>query len=536
MSAASRRLAIGWPAIAVCLLAFGAFHWWSAPRGGDYWWPDSSRHMLNGVFVRDALRALPFAHPMEWAQNYYDQYPALTIGFYPPGFAALLGTTFLVAGATHAVAQAFLTLSFLLLALSTGFIARSQGGTSSGVIAGALMLTTPELLLWSRQIQPEVPALALAASAVAFALSPRLSSHRVTPWAAVVLFVAALYCKQTAIVLAPMLAWALWPAGNGPAQAARRLLTLGAFAALLLIPLAMLQLSFGAENLRNLGSVPDAPYTLEELGNWTWYGARLAAIGGWPLLLGASAGVVLFFEKQRGERNYGVLLVSLALAIYAVFSAISIKEQRHIVPILVPLVLLAGAGLGRLVEARPAAWLAAAALFGWSALALSSTAPRLEGFEDAARWVAQAKGRPCRVLVHAKQDGNFITDLRLLDPSRRCTVLRSDKLLFNVAVRREFGLTEQALTPEGLGRAYYEFGVSYVIVDPLFWNDLGNSRMLVATMASGKFVHRAQIPLRVAEPGHASKQRSTIEIFENVGPVSANPSRLRARASFGARR
>jgi len=46
---------------------------------GDFWWSDSSRHALNGAFVKDFITAMPWHEPKAWAIDYYLQYPSLTI-------------------------------------------------------------------------------------------------------------------------------------------------------------------------------------------------------------------------------------------------------------------------------------------------------------------------------------------------------------------------------------------------------------------------------------------------------------------------
>lgn len=522
-------------ALVLVLVIIGLMHWWSAPRGGDYWWPDSPRHMLNAVFVKDTLIALPLKSPMAWAEAYYDQYPALTIGFYPPGFATALGIIFVAVGTSHPVAQAFVTISFLLLALTTALVARSRGGTAGSLIAGALLLTAPELLIWSRQIQPEVPAIALAMSGVALAMLGARRSSLMIPLLATATFVAALYFKQTVIVLAPLLVWAMLPEEPGRLRTlVRRYLTTGGIGVLLLVPLVAFQLKFGSENLRSVQGIPDAPHQLWELQNWAWYARHLDDIAGWPLMVATGVGVVvLLFGKDMRDRVLTYLLIGLILLIYILFSFIALKEQRHIQPILIPMALLGGLGIGRLLQATRMFWIGATAVVVWVAIGtLTFSAPRIMGPEAAAAWIAHSGRVPCTTLIHAHQNGNFITNLRLLDPKRQCTVLRSDKILFNVTIRRGMGISEQSLNPQDLRRLFFDLGVSYVVMDPKFWDDLSNSRMLVSTVRSGDFVKRMQFPLRIAGPRLPIEEQSTIEIYENVGPVRDHPLRFRVKPSI----
>jgi hypothetical protein len=523
--------------LSACLVILGLIglvHWWSAPRNGEYWWPDSSRHMLNAVFVKDALVAFPRKNPMAWAEAYYDQYPGLTIGFYPPGFAGLLGILFLATGASHAVAQAFLTSALLLLALSTAIHAKSMVGAPGGVVAATLLLTAPELLTWSRQVQPEVPAMMLAMSAVALARIAISRKSLMLSLSAAAIFVGALYCKQTVIVLSPLMAWAIWPRETARANALRWGLMHAAFAGLLFVPLGVFQLQFGRENLRSIQGIPDIPHQVWEFENWTWYASHLVNIAGWPLIIATGIGMaMLICRRDRHDKVYAYVLIVLFLWIYAVFSIIALKEQRHILPILLPMSLFAGLGIGRLLQATRVGWAGAAALMTWATInAYGFTPPRTTGPEAAAAWIIQVAPHNCTVLVHAAQDGSFITNIRISDVERRCTVLRSDKLLFEVTIRRELGISERSLRPEDLRALFFELGVRYVVIDPSFWDDLSNSRMLVSTVQSSGFVKHVQFPLTTAAPGQQPKERSTIEIYENIQSVSESPMKLRVKPSL----
>src|SRR5882762_5349157 len=77
-----------------------------APTGDAFSWPDSPRHALNGAFVLDLVRDHPFRHPTTYALNYYAQYPALTILFYPPLFYVLLAVFYALFGVSQTAALA----------------------------------------------------------------------------------------------------------------------------------------------------------------------------------------------------------------------------------------------------------------------------------------------------------------------------------------------------------------------------------------------------------------------------------------------
>lgn len=96
------------------LLAITMGMYFDLPRRGDIDWPDASRHALNGAFVLDFIQQLPWRHPIEFAYDYYRQWPALTILFYPPLYYGILAVVYAVFGVSEA--SALLTeLAFLFL-------------------------------------------------------------------------------------------------------------------------------------------------------------------------------------------------------------------------------------------------------------------------------------------------------------------------------------------------------------------------------------------------------------------------------------
>ena len=110
-------------------------------------------HTFNGVFLYDFFRDREFSHPFEWAVRYFDQYPAITLGFYPPGFAILLMPFYWVLGPNQAAAQALMASASFALGAGTLQLARQCGWDFATALAASVVLVTfPEMLLWERQI------------------------------------------------------------------------------------------------------------------------------------------------------------------------------------------------------------------------------------------------------------------------------------------------------------------------------------------------------------------------------------------------
>lgn len=66
---------------------------------------DEAQHAVTGLFVAHALHDLPLRHPVQYANTYYAQYPAVAILHWPPLFYLFEGASFILFGATAASAR-----------------------------------------------------------------------------------------------------------------------------------------------------------------------------------------------------------------------------------------------------------------------------------------------------------------------------------------------------------------------------------------------------------------------------------------------
>ena len=83
---------------------------------------------------------------------------------------------------------------------------RTATGPLAATGAGLLLLGTPEVLLWSREVVMDVPCMAFLLLAAAALLRYQVTKRSRTLLMAVLLTLAAVYTKQTAIFVAPAFA------------------------------------------------------------------------------------------------------------------------------------------------------------------------------------------------------------------------------------------------------------------------------------------------------------------------------------------
>ncbi len=502
----------------------------SAPRDGDFFWSDAPRHALNGIFLKDALAALPWRDPMGFAAQYYLQYPALTILFYPPLFYIVSIPAFALFGVSHGVALGVVLAHAVALVVGMHLLARRYMHPAIALPIALLAMAAPGIALWGRQPMLEIPSMAFAVWAMLL-LRRYVDSDRLWHLSlGLLLMLCAVYTKFSAIFL--VLAADLMRLSADPRGMLTRprhwFAALGF--ALALVPGILLTLRFGSANLQSLSSIPDAPVAKWTIEGWTWYARALPELLGWPLLLVAAAGLLVMLLPGWGqagrERRADRALVFGWLGIgYLFFSYIDLKEARHATLILPPLLLAAGIAVNRVLpvprRGSIAAGLLLAATVGWTAA--FAPVPYFAGYREAAAWIGQHAPPGAVVVFSGKRDGSFVFNMRANAAQRPdIFTVRADKLLLRIAVRRTIGVTQNQMAEAEIGALLDRIGASYVVAQPDFWTDLEAMRRFQAVLHSDQFVEVARFPVRTTTP----EDDRELVIFRNRHEVAPAGSRL----------
>lgn len=496
-----------------------------APHGGAFYWSDAPRHALNGVFVMDLLREMPLDDPAGYAYRYYAQYPALTILFYPPLFYAVSAPFYALFGVSHETALLVVALHYLAFGLGCWRLARFWFDQIGALTFAALMLLLPEVAFWGRQVMLEVPAFAfLIWSAVAFVAHWR-SDRPVYLYLTAALLVLAMYTKISvafvglvyAILLLHRNGWALLRRGHVWAVLLLSVISL--------LPLIVLTLKFGQANVQSVSGVADSVASRTAIAGWVWYLRQMPLQAGWPLLMVAAFGVVwALVRKGRVPLAQAWTFWGLWLVLgYVFYSLIDLKEARHSVYILPALVFAAVA----VVQAWAPVMVARLALLTLVAATAFITALwrpvyYVDGYAQVVDEIARRAPRDSVVMFSGYRDGSFTFNLRAREDRRDLSVLRADKVLLSVAVRRELGVEDKGLSEEEISRVINTSGVHYVVMQPGFWTDLEAMRRFERVLATSQFEEVARI---VTPANHRAHERELV-IYRNLGPVSPKPDKL----------
>lgn len=467
---------------------------------------------------------LPLSHPQQWAIDYYLHYPALTILFYPPVFALSEAAVFSVFGVSQCAAVLTVVGFSASLAAGSYCLARRWVPPAQACAVALLLIGLPEVARWARQSMTDVPAFSfLVWSAYLFARY-RESRSPAKLYGALFLFLIGLYTKQSIIFFLPVAVVTLWLERGRKLLRDRHFWIGGILLVIGLVPLVLMTLKFGQGNIQSVEGIQDARVSRLALAGWLYYFQLLPRQVGWvPVIVaGAYCSIAAFRKDWRPAFPEFSLLVLWFVVGYLFFSAVDLKDPRLDIFILLPLPAFAIFLFHRSLRGPWASLFAlvfAMACFIYTLVA--APVPKIDGYEEAAAWIEHNAPLDATVVFSGARDGSFIFDLRALDKDRRHTIIRADKLLLRISIRRELGVEQKNVSVADVVDMLNRYGVAYIVAERDFWTDLKAMAVLQETLGSSGFeeVHRVQVT------GNVPHNDKELRIYRNLGPLAAPPEK-----------
>jgi 4-amino-4-deoxy-L-arabinose transferase-like glycosyltransferase len=506
-----------WPP-ALVLGGLAAMHLCFSPVGEPFKNGDETRHVMTGVFVRDALTDLPASasDPRGYASRYYLQYPALGIIIWPPFFYLVEGVAMWAFGTSYLVAR-LVAYAFALVGgvYAYRLFCRTHDRPTALFALGVLGLA-PLVFEYSSYVLLEVPTLALVLAAV-FHFERYLSGERARDAVLACLLAAlAALTRFDGVLLLPFALLRLgftrrfallfrWPVLGG------LLLAL-----LLTVPYYLFTWKVygsGIQHAATTGTGKQATSWLDPR-NFYLYPSYLPAQVGWAATAAAVVGLghALWADRKRA----GVYL-ALAAATYLTFAPLAEPEPRHAIYWVPAFALFAVQGAGLVTRIRP--WLGPVAcglllaLVGgatvWSLRETGWQGVYVEGTDRAAEVVlARAAGeRP--LLYDGQLNGAFISFVRRRDPDRKMTVVRADKLLYSVHSDPRGGYEEYAKTDAEAVALLHRYDPEYIVVEEnqvYFETTAGDRLRRVLREHPDEYALEEAIPFRTNYPNFAANR------------------------------
>ena len=187
-------------------IIIGALFIFGAPMDGSFSWADSPRLALNGAFIMDLFKELPFDDPVGYAYNYYSQFPALTILFYPPLYSFILAPFYALFGVSQESALLTGYVCYTFSAVGVYFLARNWLSQFASFSTALIFVLAPEITFWGRQVMLEVPVYAFLIWGIYFFVEYIKTEKIYQLYLSIALLVLGLYIKTPiAFIAIPLL-------------------------------------------------------------------------------------------------------------------------------------------------------------------------------------------------------------------------------------------------------------------------------------------------------------------------------------------
>lgn len=449
---------------------------------------DENRHVMTSIFFRDLLSDRPLTDLRGYAENYYVQYPALGLLIWPPLFHALTGTVMLVSGTSSLVATLMVGLSAVIACVYLFRLTVRTHDEWTASLAVLLFGACPLIFDFSRHVMLEMPTLMWGLIATFhFVRFLDESRHRDVFIAAVASACAAL-TRFDAVYLLPMFGILLAARGQWRLLKRWDVWTAAAVALLMVLPYyAIVASEVGGLHVRQASeSVVPHEHGDQALSGFLYYLWLVPKQVGWFVTVAALAGLLRMSSTTARHRMWPFL--AMLLATYAIFAPLAEVHFRHSIYWVPAIVVLAieGATFGFLASRRalalgrtpdkingPGADARRLALVSVSVVLIAVTAattvakerPTIRGYEDAARFVLEHSSESNFCLFDGWWDGNFTYQLRHLDPNRRLSVLRGDKLFYGFICVPDTDYTEYAATDREMLDVIDRQSPEYIVVE-----------------------------------------------------------------------
>lgn len=496
-----------------------------APTGGAFSWPDSPRHALNGAFILDLIKTAPIHDPLGYAFGYYSQYPALTIGLYPPLFSFQLALFYAIFGVSQQSAVIALFVSYCFAACGVFALSRLWVKRSLAFGVAVIFAFLPEIAFWGRQVMLEIPAYAFFVWSIYFFVRYLREKRISLLYVSMFLIILGMYTKLSVVFIVGTYLIALLRTRGAAVLRDRHSYIITVLSIIGIAPLVFMTLKFGQANVQSVVSIADSAVSRLSLAGWVWYAAKLPSQMGWPALVASAAALVSIALKGEWRRTFllgDLVLVSWFLIGYLFFSSIDLKEARHSVFLLLPPLILFGIACAEASRRRQwvgEALVAAVALATMSVTLSTRPVHYVDGYRDVAKAIAKIAPPYSNVLFSGYRDGAFVFEMRAAAGRPDVSVIRADKLLLRVSVRRGLGVEEKGYQKAEIAALINRLGVHYVVAQPDFWTDLKEMKRLQEVLEGPQFVETTRFAMNANYPA----QEKELVVYENLGDVTKGP-------------
>jgi len=442
----------------------------------DY--PDEPAHYVTSRMVHDFLLSGDYRHPMDFAQDYYNHYPKVAFGHWPPLLYVVQALWMMLFSSSRVSVLLELALTTTVVAFATYTLAVKRFGEAGGLLAAAGLVSLPVIQMYTNQEMAE-SLLLLTSFCAAIWFARFLESGR---WQDSLWFAIFTSCA----VLTKGNGWALAMVPPFAVLFTRRFAVLKSWAFWLPVPVVgvlCLPWQLITFEIAERGwPAGDHPSVQHAMNAFVQYLGLMKEMAGWGVACFAVLGIIVmvgarFLKKQVEPLDAVMLALILSAWFFHCIVPVGV-EIRKIIVVAPAIILFAGAGLqwlgkrigeGGWVPARwaqPALAAALVLLFAGETFAI----PRKidYGFTATSSFLEQRPELRNKVILVCSQldgEGLLISEMVMKEPALlHHSVLRATKLLS----RSDWNGTVSELfynTPEQVNDVLKRENVRAVVLD-----------------------------------------------------------------------
>lgn len=447
----TRLRTMNWQETVAVFLACFALAVFLQYRGGAYecefgGHPDEAAHYVTGLMIRDYIAGGFPGSPMTYAKDYYDHYPKVALGNWPPGFYLLQSAWTLVFSPSRTAVvtlMAFLAASVSLLLFG---VLKKPFGLAAAWLGALLFVSFPLTQRHTAMIMTEVPiALFVLVSLIFFTRFLRTEKTADSVWFGLFASMAIL-TKGSGMFLGMVPPLALLFSGKW-----RLLKRPGFWAAAIIVFVLCFPWTWKFRDVARAGWMegnPSINFTAKAL---VFYPKKLLVSTGIGLMALAVVGLAAralvarrksstIVEDASEEEHYGCVFGAALLALLLFHSIIPAGlEDRHLVPALPLVIFFAWGGwkwLGEFFERKGVALapvvLLVVAVCAFVLQTFRVPAKGYQGFAPAAKQLLAEPGNDKATFLvssDARGEGMFISELAMREKRPGHVVQRGSKVL-----------------------------------------------------------------------------------------------------------
>jgi hypothetical protein len=482
---------------------------------------DMPRHLMNGVFFHDFVRDSAFAHPQEYAYQYFARYPALSLGHHPLLLAVAEAPFYALFGISVFSARMSIVFFMLLASISWFLLVRSIYDETIASYATFLFITTPFIVEFSQLVMTEIPTIALIILTVFFLNKYCETEEKKYAYAFAISLCLSVYSKHIAVFLFPVSLFYLIIKKGPRGLVHREILYISVMIVTLLTPLLLITLKFSHHSIEYVSKAATIKPKADKLSfyaNALWkYHITLPV-----LILSIISFLLSVFRRDKRV----IIFVLWMVCLFVMDTYIGWKVPRYAI-YWIPVYCLFASTIFIIFDSRFWKIFVSVILIivaGYQFIV--SYQKRLEfayGYEDAAKYVVDHSTGGNILYSSIMDTGYFIFFLRKHNPPRDLIVLRANKILATSEMHRI--VENRTKDRKEIYEMLNNYGVKYVVLEDkkVRHKKARALKWLNEEVRSDKFALLKEIILRSNDPG---VNNVPLRIYEYKGYASPNEGQI----------